>query len=218
MRGEHCKHWERRLSSAVLGMNKIGLLLLPVLALFALPLGSFAQEVDPSEVFLKAYMTAQQGEKLERENQLQAGPRQIPFRRFDARGVEEKQRRLAAGDRRVSQPQNRRGDPAGPEQDRTQTDLAATAQPGPTEIEEAAPPNVASSGADVWRSVLQPARPNPVEVRLPSRTRPRSCAHVSQALETELKKSQRNLDSAKGEIRDLKQAAANERRTGTSER
>ena len=42
-------------------MNKIGLLLLPVLALFALPLGSFAQEVDPSEVFLKAYMTAQQG-------------------------------------------------------------------------------------------------------------------------------------------------------------
>ena len=28
-----------------------------------------AQEVDPSEVFLKAYMTAQQGEKLERENQ-----------------------------------------------------------------------------------------------------------------------------------------------------
>src|SRR5437867_12194432 len=38
-RGDHCKHWERRLSSAVLGMNKIGLLLLPVLALFALPLG-----------------------------------------------------------------------------------------------------------------------------------------------------------------------------------
>ena len=39
-------------------MNKIGLLLLPVLALFALPLGSFAQEVDPSEAFLKAYIEA----------------------------------------------------------------------------------------------------------------------------------------------------------------
>ena len=51
-------------------MNKIGLLLLPVFAFFAQPLPAFAQELDPSEVFLKAYMTAQQGEKLERENQL----------------------------------------------------------------------------------------------------------------------------------------------------
>ncbi len=50
-------------------MNKIGLLLLPVFAFFAQPLPAFAQEVDPSEVFLKAYMTAQQAEKLERENQ-----------------------------------------------------------------------------------------------------------------------------------------------------
>ena len=51
-------------------MNKIGLLLLPVFAFFAQPLPALAQELDPSEVFLKAYMTAQQGEKLERENQL----------------------------------------------------------------------------------------------------------------------------------------------------
>ena len=51
-------------------MNKIGLLLLPVFALLAPPPPVWAQEVDPSEVFLKAYMTAQQGEKLERENQL----------------------------------------------------------------------------------------------------------------------------------------------------
>src|SRR5450432_4258659 len=52
------------------GMNKIGLLLLPVFAFVAQPPSSFAQESDPSEVFLRAYMTAQQGEKLERENQL----------------------------------------------------------------------------------------------------------------------------------------------------
>jgi hypothetical protein len=53
-------------------MNKIGLLLLPVLLLFARSLPALAQdEADPSEVFLKAYMTAQQGEKLERDNQFQ---------------------------------------------------------------------------------------------------------------------------------------------------
>ena len=51
------------------GMNKLGLLLLPALALIAQPLPSIAQEVDPSEVFLKAYMTAQQAEKLEHDNQ-----------------------------------------------------------------------------------------------------------------------------------------------------
>ena len=52
-------------------MNKIGLLLLPALALVAQPLLSVAQEVDPSEIFLKAYMTAQQAEKLERDTQFQ---------------------------------------------------------------------------------------------------------------------------------------------------
>ncbi len=52
-------------------MNKFGLLLLPALLLL-LPLPGFAQEeVDPSEVFLKAYMTALQAEKLERDNQFQ---------------------------------------------------------------------------------------------------------------------------------------------------
>ena len=54
---------QRGRRSVIIGrfaMNKIGLLLLPVFALIAQPLLSFAQEVDPSEVFLKAYMTAQQ--------------------------------------------------------------------------------------------------------------------------------------------------------------
>src|SRR5205814_3132031 len=47
-------------------MTRFGWILLPLLILvspFAYP-----QSDDPSETFLKAYMTAQQGEKLERDN------------------------------------------------------------------------------------------------------------------------------------------------------
>jgi Flp pilus assembly protein TadD len=48
---------------------------IPLLVAFAVCLGapiSRAQSDDPSEMFLKAYMTAQQGEKLEHENQFKA--------------------------------------------------------------------------------------------------------------------------------------------------
>ncbi len=60
-------------------MNKIGLLLLPVLAILAQPFVTLAQDTDPSEVFLKAYMTAQQAEKLERENQLKPALSKLRF-------------------------------------------------------------------------------------------------------------------------------------------
>ena len=40
---------------------------------------SGAQSDDPSEVFLKAYMTSQQGEKLEHDNQLQAALAKFRF-------------------------------------------------------------------------------------------------------------------------------------------
>src|SRR5437899_12076657 len=48
-------------------MTRLGLLLLAGL-LFVVT-SAPAQSDDPSETFLKAYMTAQQGEKLERDNQ-----------------------------------------------------------------------------------------------------------------------------------------------------
>jgi len=52
-------------------MKKIGLSLFAGLAFFTF--GQLrSQSDDPSEVFLKAYMTAQQGEKLEHENQFKA--------------------------------------------------------------------------------------------------------------------------------------------------
>ena len=49
-------------------MKKIGLILLAGFSLFLAP-SAPAQSDDPSEVFLKAYMTSQQGEKLEHDNQ-----------------------------------------------------------------------------------------------------------------------------------------------------
>ena len=48
-------------------MKKIGVILLTGFSIFLAPMLR-AQSEDPSEVFLKAYMTAQQGEKLEHEN------------------------------------------------------------------------------------------------------------------------------------------------------
>src|SRR5438477_6294268 len=53
-------------------MKKIGSILLATL-IFCLGVPALtAQSDDPSETFLKAYMTSQQGEKLEHENQFKA--------------------------------------------------------------------------------------------------------------------------------------------------
>ena len=48
-------------------MKKIGVILLTGFSILLAP-GVRAQSEDPSEVFLKAYMTSQQGEKLEHDN------------------------------------------------------------------------------------------------------------------------------------------------------
>src|ERR1700681_1164479 len=58
-------------------MNKIGLILLACFSFSVVSLR--AQSDDPSEVFLKAYMTSQQGEKLEHDNQLQAALAKFRF-------------------------------------------------------------------------------------------------------------------------------------------
>ena len=60
-------------------MKKIGLILCAGFCLFIAPARLTAQSDDPSEVFLKAYMTSQQGEKLEQNNQLQAALAKFRF-------------------------------------------------------------------------------------------------------------------------------------------
>ena len=58
--------------SARARMKRIGLIILAGLFVLAAPGRLLSQSNDPSELFLKAYMTAQQGEKLEHENQFKA--------------------------------------------------------------------------------------------------------------------------------------------------
>src|SRR5947208_6892093 len=60
-------------------MKKIGLILFAGVCLSPAPARLSAQSDDPSEVFLKAYMTSQQGEKLEHDNQLPAALAKFRF-------------------------------------------------------------------------------------------------------------------------------------------
>ena len=60
-------------------MKKIGLILLAGFSFAIAPATLAAPADDPSEVFLKAYMTSQQGEKLEHDNQLQAALSKFRF-------------------------------------------------------------------------------------------------------------------------------------------
>ena len=60
-------------------MKKIGRILCAGFC-FSLGTGQLAaQSDDPSEVFLKAYMTSQQGEKLEHDNQFQSALAEFRF-------------------------------------------------------------------------------------------------------------------------------------------
>ena len=88
-------------------MKKIGVILLTGFSIFLAPTLR-AQSEDPSEVFLKAYMTAQQGEKLEHENNFRDALAKFRFAGRIAGGAAQTSRRLAAGDRGISQPQNQR--------------------------------------------------------------------------------------------------------------
>jgi len=179
-------------------MNKIGLLLLPVFAFFALPLASFAQEVDPSEVFLKAYMTAQLAEKMERENQLK--PALAKFR-FAGSMLEELKKNNGDWQPAIVDYRSRKvGEAILRVQSKidTQTDLAATAQPPPAESEEAASPNVVPSGPSVEVGP-GPSRPKRVDVQAAIQDATKELRARVEALETELKKSQKEISTAQKE-------------------
>lgn len=67
-RGERCKGKRVDYHPIRNPMKIFGLTLLTSLLVFGVSGSLFAQSEDPSEVFLKAYMTSQQAEKLEHEN------------------------------------------------------------------------------------------------------------------------------------------------------
>ncbi|HEY1583594.1 MAG TPA: tetratricopeptide repeat protein [Chthoniobacterales bacterium] len=183
-------------------MNKIGLLFLPVLALLLQPLASFAQEVDPSEVFLKAYMTAQQAEKLERENQLK--PALSKFR-FAGSMLEELKR--SHGDwqpaivdyrgRKISESILRVQSKIS-----TQADLAgAVGTPG---VGEAGPSSGQTSlepDVEVGLSTATPVKTADVQAAIQEATKDLR-ARV-ESLESELKKSQEQISAAQKEKSDI---------------
>ena len=126
-------------------MNKIALIIFTSLSVFLLPGLVSAQSEDPSEVFLKAYMTAQQGEKLENENQFKAALAKFRFAgtlledlrkahsEWQPAIVDYRSRKIGESILRVE------GKLA------TQKDLEATAPaPTPTEPRLAAPADIAS--------------------------------------------------------------------------
>src|SRR5687767_11561635 len=136
-------------------MKKIGLILFAGLCLAFAPTPLRAQSDDPSEVFLKAYLTSQQGEKLEHDNQLQGALAKFRFagslleelrkthKNWQPAIVDFRSRKISENILRV---QGKLG---------TQSDLAATSAPPP-----------ASSIAPVLPDKSGPAEPS-VEVTAP---------------------------------------------------
>ena len=154
--------------------------------------------MDPSEVFLKAYMTAQQGEKLERENQFK--PALAKFR-FAGSMLEELKKNHGDWQPAIVDYRGRKISEAilrVQSKIDTQKDLAATAETTESETEPGLSPNVA------------PVEPS---VDLGTQTRPSKSADVEKAiekatkelrervdtLETELQKSQKEISTAQKE-------------------
>jgi hypothetical protein len=65
--------------SAYLGVRRVASIFLASLVFLLLIVPLWAQQDDPSDVFLKAYLSAQQGEKLEHENRFRAALAKFRF-------------------------------------------------------------------------------------------------------------------------------------------
>jgi Flp pilus assembly protein TadD len=184
-------------------MKKIGSILLASLVFCLSAPALPAQADDPSETFLKAYMTSQQGEKLEHENQFKAALAKYRF----AGSLLEQLRKghpdwqpaiVEYRGRKVSESILRVQDKAS-----TQENVTATA---PTVENAAAPPELPPA-----QVVKQPAAPPPAAKPAPSIT-PNEVA-IEQAtrklrdrvdqLEAELQKSRTQMSAAENEKQSL---------------
>jgi Flp pilus assembly protein TadD/predicted nucleic acid-binding Zn-ribbon protein len=178
-------------------MKRIGLILFVGFCLSFAPGQLPAQSDDPSEVFLKAYMTSQQGEKLEHDNQLQGALAKFRFagslldelRRSHADWqpaiVDFRSRKIGENIVRV---QSKLG---------TQKDLAATSTPPPV-----------STSAPVLPDKSGPAEPS-VEVIAPRRNdtpapvaavEPRPSVATDAAIKEATKKLQDKVDQLQAEL------------------
>ncbi|MGI9088002.1 MAG: tetratricopeptide repeat protein [Chthoniobacterales bacterium] len=188
-------------------MKKIGLILLAVFSLLAAPIQLAAQADDPSEVFLKAYMTSQQGDKLEHDNQLKAALAKF---RFAGSLLEELRKTHADWQpaivdyraRKIGESILRLQTKIG-----TQADLAATAEPETTPLlpRNAGPaePSVeVGAGTRGTARIPVPAPPTtaPVAAAPPSAVAPAASAPSDAAIKKATKELQDKVDQLQADL------------------
>ena len=182
-------------------MKKLSPILLVGLLVFWGPSRVRSQSDDPSETFLKAYMTSQQGEKLEHDSQFAAA---LSKYRFAGSLLEELRKHhpdwqpaiVEYRSRKVSENILRVRDKAS-----TQADLAA----GPTPLPGAAPvlPEQAA-GPEPTVEVIAPRREQPVQMRTPvaqsSRPAPTPSPGNDAAIREATQKLQSKVDDLQSQL------------------
>ena len=111
------------------------------------------QQDDPSEIFLKAYLSAQQGEKLEHENRFKTALAKYRFAGSLIAELRRSHAALAASDRGISRPKISEGILRIQERMTRQNALSASASPLP-EVAPSLPESdglVRSPGPKLWR-------------------------------------------------------------------
>src|SRR5205085_2889760 len=186
-------------------MKKLGSILLAILVFCLAAPGLSAQSDDPSETFLKAYMTSQQGEKLEHENQFKAALAKYRFA-----GTLLEQLRKAHPDwqpaiveyrgRKVSESILRVQDKAG-----TQESVAAPEQTAENVV--AAPQNLPPAQLVKEVPAPPPAAPKPTPASTPNEVAieqaTRKLRDRVDQLEAELQKSHTQMNAAENEKQSL---------------
>ena len=180
-------------------MKKIGLILLAGFSFALAPARLAAQSDDPSEVFLKAYMTSQQGEKLEHDNQLQAALTKF---RFAGSLLEELKKTHADWQPAIVDYRSRKiGENIVRVQAKlgNQKDLAATSNP--PAVPSNAPSLPTTPGPPEPNVVVTKSSPLPTQVPAPPATESRAAVLVNDAaIKEATKKLQDKVDQLQAEL------------------
>ncbi|MDP9254536.1 MAG: hypothetical protein M3O66_06325, partial [Verrucomicrobiota bacterium] len=179
-------------------MKRIGSILLAGLFVICASSRLPAQSDDPSDIFLRAYMTSQQGEKLEHENQFKAA-----LAKYRSAGalIEQLHKSYADWQPAIVEYRGRKiGESILRVQNKTSTqnDLAATSSAAP----ESAPPREAAAGPQPSAEITTPpqsptAQPVPNDAAIKEATKKLN-DKVDQ-LQSELKKTRSQLETAQKE-------------------
>jgi Flp pilus assembly protein TadD len=181
-------------------MKKFGLIWLAGFAVLLTPVRLAAQADDPSEVFLKAYMTSQQGEKLEHDNQFQAALAKFRFAgslleelkkthgNWQAAIVDYRSRKISENIIRV---QGKLG---------IQKDLAATSSPPPTASNPPKLPTKPGPPEPSVESSKPPVVQNQAPAPPPPATQPTASVASDAAIKEATKKLQDKVDQLQAEL------------------